>query len=621
MSPLNIFKKNTAANGNAAPSPSESVVHDSSKDVSETEKGNGGLITGKIPTVTIRTVIMTLCVSMGGFIFGSYLSHHLRQHRELILATTGYDTGQISGFLEMHVFLQRFGEPTSDLDTYSSGYKFSNVRSGLIVGLLSIGTLIGALIAGPASNYFGRRPSIPFWCLIFCIGVVVQEAVGDGMWVGIAMGRWVAGLGVGALSVLVPLYMTETAPVPVRGAVVSCYQLFVTIGIFTADCINFGTEKRNDTGSYRIPMGVGFIWALILAIGIVFLPETPRFDWNHGRAERGLDTMTKFYGEPASHPMIQNEAEEIEKVMEATKGDHPWYEAITGPRMFYRIVLAMGLQMFQQLTGANYFFYYGTTVFSGVGIKNSFVTSMILGGVNVGATFFGVAMARRFRRRESLYIAGLWQCMCFLVFASVGQFIFKDAVEGSSKAKTSGTVMIVFACLFICGFASTWGPLVWACIGELFPYRYRAVGMGLATASNWFWNFLLAFFTPFITQDINFSYGYVFAGCNLFGAFMAYYWLIESSGRTLEEVDAMYLIHVSPRKSAKFQFDEDTKRDLGHILNTDAMKLERRGRKIKKINEAGQGGVFHEEGAPVHHTPNVTDMSNGSHPITSTGAA
>ena len=132
MSRLNIFKKNTAA----APSPSDSVLHDSSN-VSETEKGNGGLITGKIPTVTIRTVIMTLCVSMGGFIFGSYLSHHLRQHRELILATTGYDTGQISGFLEMHVFLQRFGEPTSDLDTHSSGYKFSNVRSGLIVGLVS----------------------------------------------------------------------------------------------------------------------------------------------------------------------------------------------------------------------------------------------------------------------------------------------------------------------------------------------------------------------------------------------------------------------------------------------------------------------------------------------------
>jgi SP family sugar:H+ symporter-like MFS transporter len=328
--------------------------------------------------------------------------------------------------------------------------------------------------------------------------------------------------------------------------------------------------------------------------------------------------MSKFYGEPPSHPMIQTETAEIEKVMQATKGDHPWYEAITGPRMFYRIALAMGLQMFQQLTGANYFFYYGTSIFQGVGIDNSFVTAMILGGVNVGATFFGVAMARKFRRRESLYVSALWQFMCFIVFASVGQFVFKGAPDGSSQKYNAGVVMIVFACLFICGFATTWGPLVWACIGEMFPYRYRAVGMALATSSNWLWNFLLAFFTPFITNDIQFAYGYVFAGCNLFAAFMVYVWLIESSGKTLEEVDAMYLLGVSPRKSARFEFDDETRNTLP---NTDAMNLRGRGRKVEKVNEAGQGGVFQDEGLPVQHTPNVTDATNGSHPVTSAGAA
>jgi SP family sugar:H+ symporter-like MFS transporter len=86
---------------------------------------------------------------------------------------------------------------------------------------LSIGTLIGCLVAGPLANRFGRRTCIPPWCLVFCIGVVVQMAMGQGGWVGIAMGRWVAGLGVGALSVLVPMYMAETSPVPVRGAVIS----------------------------------------------------------------------------------------------------------------------------------------------------------------------------------------------------------------------------------------------------------------------------------------------------------------------------------------------------------------------------------------------------------------
>jgi SP family sugar:H+ symporter-like MFS transporter len=587
----------TANSLDAPRAPLEPVNGDVHRNVQSPEKGDHSM---KAVPITLRTVVMAMLVAMGGFIFG-------------------YDTGQISGFLEMDVFLKRFGQPSSDLVTNPSGYYFTNVRSGLIVGLLSIGTLIGCLIAAPMANRFGRKWCVPVMCTIFCIGVVAQIAVGTGDWVGIAMGRWTAGLGVGGLSVLVPMYMSETAPVPVRGAVVSCYQLFITIGIFTADCINYGTEKYTSTASYRVPMGVGFIWALLLGIGILFLPETPRHDWNHGRSDRARTTMAKFYGLPEHHIMIETETAEIEKVMQATKGDHPWYEAITGPRMFYRVALAMSLQMLQQLTGANYFFYYGTTIFKGVGINNSYVTAMILGGVNVGATFFGVWMANHFRRRESLYIAALWQTMCFLVFASVGQFMFKDAPEGSATAKTAGSVMIVFACLFIVGFATTWGPLVWACIGEMFPYRYRAVGMGLATSANWFWNFMLAFFTPFITGDIEYAYGYVFAGCNLAAFVVVFFFLIESSGKTLEEVDAMYLLHVNPIKSAGFQFDDETRESIGGgQLGTDAMHLEGKGRKMRKMNEAGQGGVFHDEGTPVDLS-HATDHTNGNLPVASTG--
>ena len=330
--------------------------------------------------------------------------------------------------------------------------------------------------------------------------------------------------------------------------------------------------------------------------------------------------MSKFYGVEEHHPLIGNETEEIEKVRLASSGDHPWYEAVTGPRMFYRVALAMALQMLQQLTGANYFFYYGTTVFKGVGIQNSYVTAMILGGVNFGSTILGVWMARHFRRRESLYIAALWQFICFMIFASVGQFLFKDAADGSSIQKTAGTVMIVFACFFIVGFATTWGPLVWACIGEMFPYKYRAVGMALATSANWFWNFMLAFFTPFITGDIQYAYGYVFAGCNLAAFVVVYFFLMESSGRTLEEVDAMYLLHVNPMKSVKYEFDEETKATLGQDINTDAMHLRKRGRGFTKAEEGGQGGVLHDEGKPATVFPNnIHDVSNSNHPMTSSG--
>lgn len=268
------------------------------------------------------------------------------------------------------------------------------------------------------------------------------------------------------------------------------------------------------------------------------------------------------------------------------------------------------MQMLQQLTGANYFFYYGTTIFKGVGIQNSYVTAMILGGVNVGATFLGVYMARHCRRRESLYLAALWQFMCFMVFASVGQFVFKDAATDSSLAKTSGTVMIVFSCLFIVSFATTWGPLVWAATSEMFPYRYRAVAMGCTTSANWFWNFMLAFFTPFITGDIQYAYGYVFAGCNLAAFFVIYFFLVESSGKTLEEVDAMYLMHVAPRKSAKFEWDEETSKSLGSGIGTDKMHLRKRGSNWEKSDEANEAGVLQDEGPSGSAAPAQQGVKN-----------
>jgi SP family sugar:H+ symporter-like MFS transporter len=179
--------------------PMEPVTGNVHRDVQSPEKGDHNL---KDVPVTLRTVVMAMLVAMGGFIFG-------------------YDTGQISGFLEMDVFLRRFGQRTDDLVNNPTGYYFTNVRSGLIVGLLSIGTLIGCLVAAPMANRFGRKWCVPVMCIVFCIGVLAQIAVGTGDWVGIVMGRWTAGLGVGGLSVLVPMYMSETAPVPVRGAVVS----------------------------------------------------------------------------------------------------------------------------------------------------------------------------------------------------------------------------------------------------------------------------------------------------------------------------------------------------------------------------------------------------------------
>ena len=389
------------------------------------------------------------------------------------------------------------------------------------------------------------------WSIVFTVGVIIQMA-SQTSWVQVAIGRLIAGAGVGALSIMVPMYTSETGPRQVRGALVSTYQLFITAGIFTADAINFGTEARQNSGSWRIPMGIGFIWPLILGVGILFFPESPRYAYRKGRVEEARTTMAKFYGVSENHREIQREIREIKEKhdLEVSLGKRPWIELITGPRMAYRTILGIVLQALQQLTGANFFFYYGTTIFQSTGINNSFVTAMILGGVNFGMTFFGLYIVERFGRRRSLIVGGIGMTVNFLIFASVGAFALDYKTPTNTPA--AGKAMIVFACFFIAFYATTWGPIIWCIVGELFPSHYRARSMALVTSSNWTWNFLIAFFTPFIIKDIEFKYGYVFAGCNFAAVLIVYFFVCETQGRTLEEIDTMYISKVKPWKSSKW---------------------------------------------------------------------
>jgi len=287
-----------------------------------------------IPRITLRAFIMALFVSMGGLLFG-------------------YDTGQISGFQQMDNYLQRYGQRNS-----KGEWAFSDTRAGLIVALLSIGTLMGSLIGAPMADYLGRKWSITVWCCVLIVGLVVQISSPDGHWWQMVVGRWVTGLGVGGCSLLVPMYQGESAPRHIRGAMISCYQLFVTLGIFLAYLINLGTYTLDGTAQWRITLGLTFLFALMLGGGMACFPESPRFEFRHGKVDSARRTLSRLYGIPENHVRIIEEMNEIREQFEAETEGQKWHEFLTAPRMFYRIALGMVLQSLQQLSGANYFFYY-----------------------------------------------------------------------------------------------------------------------------------------------------------------------------------------------------------------------------------------------------------------------
>ncbi|TFK45984.1 MFS monosaccharide transporter-like protein [Heliocybe sulcata] len=509
----------------------------------------------QVPAIAI---CLGAIASIGGFMFG-------------------YESGQISGFVQMSDFQRRFADNGN----------FSAAREGTIVGLLSIGTLLGCFISAPMADKFGRKYTISFWAFFYIIGVII-EITSSHQWVQFAMGRFVAGLGIGSLSTCVPMYQSESIPKAIRGAAVSSYQLFITLGIWTAYMVNYGTEGHySNSAQWRIPNGLSSLWALLLGLSVLTMPESPRWAYRVGRVDEARRNMARLNGVQPDDELITLEIQDIEEKLQAEQigGDHAWYEIFTGPRMLYRTILGMVLQAGQQLTGANYFFYYGTTIFKATGLDNSYVTSIILGTVNVAATIVALWIIENCGRRKSLMVGAAWMCMCLFIYSFVGHYVLPE----EAHRQEAGNVMIVFTCFFIIAFATTWGPMIWAITSELYPARYRATCVALATAANWLFNFLISFFSTFITDAIDYFYGLVFAGCCFALFWIVYFFLIESKGRSLEEIDTMYILHVNPITSAGWS-SESLRRE--GAPNTDELHLASGGRRIVK---EGTGTSVHHE--------------------------
>lgn len=238
------------------------------------------------------------------------------------------------------------------------GYIIATSRKSLITSILSAGTFIGALIGGGAAERLGRRLTIMLSCLIFSLGVAVQ--VGTVNIGGLVAGRFIAGLGVGGVSATVILYVSEISPRKVRGLLVSVYQWAITIGLLVASGVDQGCKNRPDRSSYRIPIGMQFIWAFILAAGLFFLPESPRYYVKCGRMEDALRSLERVRGQPGSNPAIQAELAEIKANFEYEKqiASTSWADCFKGGTSrrgnLHRVIMGTCLQMFQQWTGINF---------------------------------------------------------------------------------------------------------------------------------------------------------------------------------------------------------------------------------------------------------------------------
>ncbi|KAK4702214.1 MFS transporter, SP family, sugar:H+ symporter, partial [Phenoliferia sp. Uapishka_3] len=407
----------------------------------------------------------------------------------------GYDTGYISGVKEMPYFKLKFGD-TIDA---AGAIALSSGRNSVITSIMSVGTFCGALGAYSVGDFFGRRYGIIFFLGLFSIGIACQTAATS--YASVVVGRVFAGFGVGGTSCLVPMYQAECAPKGIRGAIVGGYQwvrnLALGFEVFlylasvltvpsppgnhyrTPDLVVNATQDFNNASAYRIPIGVQFIWAAILGVGLLFLPESPRWLIMKDRELEARKCISRIISHPLDSPEVDEEYAEIHANLlhERSVGQTSYLDCFRNGegRNALRVWSGIGIQALQQLTGINFIFYYG-------------IATAV---VNVGCTPFGLYLIERVGRRPLLMYGAFGMAVSQFIVAIVGT-VCDDTNMPAQRT------LVGFVCIFVGHFAITWGIGAWVVTSEIYPLAIRGKAMSMSTASNWLLNFAIGYATPYL---------------------------------------------------------------------------------------------------------------------------
>lgn len=378
----------------------------------------------------------------------------------------GLDVGVISG-------AQRFIEKE---------FKIGDREIEWIVSALLWGAVFGTLISGILSSRLGRRRTILVSAVIFIVGSLAC-ALAPGEHALIAA-RFFLGIAVGVASFTTPLYLSEISPQSVRGSMISMYQLMITIGIMLAFLSNtwlasYATFGGVTGGHWRLMLGIIAIPAAIMFLGVLFLPESPRWLFLKGRKEGAVAVFQRMQ-------LAESEIEaEVREIEESIKIKQNGFQMLLQNANFRRVIgLGVGLQIVQQLTGINVIMYYAPKIFALAGFES--VTgqmwgTVVAGATNVLATFIAIAFVDRLGRKPIMYAGFVVMGLALLV---VGLLFNADIAANPQFGYPAVAALLIF----IVGFAMSAGPIIWVICSEIYPLAGRDVGVTFSTTANWLAN-------------------------------------------------------------------------------------------------------------------------------------
>ncbi|KAH6648201.1 sugar transporter [Truncatella angustata] len=454
----------------------------------------------------------------------------------------GFDTGVMGSVLAMDSFKLDFGLPLE-----SSGFaseKNANVSSN-VVALLTAGAFFGAIAASIINDMIGRRATLFLFCTIFMVGAAIQTGATHAISL-IYAGRIIAGLGVGGLSGVMSVYVSENAPPKIRGRIAGLFQEMLVIGSTFAYWLDYGVAKHIPTGTkqWRIPVAIQLIPGGLMLVGLCFLKESPRWLAKKGRNEKAHESLAHVRCRGMEDPLILAEMAEIRAAVEEEHLEmegFSWKE-IFAPANRKRFVLAFFVMFWQQFSGTNSIGYYAPQIFQTIGISSSdsslFATG-VYGTVKVVATaIFLLIGIDKWGRKWSLVGGAVWMTIMMLIIGILlVKFPPNPNADGVSSASIAMAVMIY---LYVIGYSASWGPTPWVFVSEIFPTRLRAYGVGVAAATQWAFNFVITKITPIAIASIGWKTFIMFAVfCFAMGLFVLLF-VPETKQRTLEEIDIIF---------------------------------------------------------------------------------
>ncbi|AUW59617.1 MFS transporter [Sphingobium sp. SCG-1] len=439
----------------------------------------------------------------------------------------GYDSGVINGTQE----------------GLEQAFDLSKLGTGFNVGAILIGCAIGAFLAGRLADLIGRRTVMMIAALLFVASAIAAGAANSSLL--FILARIVGGFGVGAASVLSPVYISEVTPAAIRGRLSSIQQIMIITGLTGAFVANY--VLAHSAGGSMAPLWLGLpawrwmFWmqvipAAIYFVALLFIPESPRYLVARGREEDARQVLTRLFGPTEANRKVAEISASL-----ATDHHRPKFADLidrTSGKVRPIVWTGIGLAMFQQLVGINIVFYYGAVLWQSVGFSenDALLINILSGSLSILACVATVFLIDRIGRKPLLLIGSAGMTVTLAIVAicfSTGSF------EGGSLRLSDqlGTTALLAANFYVIFFNLSWGPVMWVMLGEMYPNQIRGSGLAIAGFAQWITNFLISMSFPALAAGVGLPVTYGFYALAAFLSFFFVRKMVhETKGRELEDM-------------------------------------------------------------------------------------